>query len=61
MHQQEELVGAMLLRSSRRNKALYTLPRTGFSTEVCSYCSFPCLDCDPSRKCLTPEVDWLTM
>ena len=40
---------------------LCTLPKTGFNTDVCSYLSLSQVDCDPSRDCLTPEVDWLTM
>ena len=49
----------MLLRSSRTD--LSTLPRNGFNTEVRSYFSLSQLDYDPSRECLTPEVDQLTM
>ena len=60
MLQQEELVGEMLLRSNKQ-VFLNTLPRTGFHNEVCHYFSLSQLDCDPSRKCLTPEVDRLTM
>ena len=39
----------------------YTLSRTGFKIEVCSYCSLSYFDYDHSHECLTPEVDHLTM
>ena len=40
---------------------LYTLQRTGFNTEVCSYFSLSWLDCDPSCEYLIPDVYQLTI
>ena len=45
MHQKKSLSeGCCYVRAEQTNFFLYTLPRTGFNTEVCSYFSLSKLD-----------------